>query len=125
MDVTRFMNDRPRPDDHPGPDDAERSHRHVVRQLRTMIDYRQINLQSPKWPVPSGLDVIICRNVLIYFEPPLQHRIVSRFGALLAHDGLLIMGHSENITSASDIFTSIGQTVYRPRAAARLTTAGG
>ena len=92
--------------------------------LGTMIDYRQINLQSATWPVPSGLDVIICRNVLIDFEPPLQQRAVCRFGSLLAPDDLLIMGHTENITWASDFFASIGQTVYRPRAGVRLTTAG-
>jgi chemotaxis protein methyltransferase CheR len=86
--------------------------------LRAMIDYRQINLQSETWPVPSGLDVIICRNVLIYFQPPLQQRIIRRFGALLAGHGMLITGHSENINAASDIFVPLGQTVYRPRGAA-------
>jgi chemotaxis protein methyltransferase CheR len=85
--------------------------------LRAMIDYRQINLQSENWPLPGGLDVVICRNVLIYFQPPLQNRIVRRFGALLAAHGMLITGHSENITSATDIFKTMGQTVYRPLAA--------
>jgi chemotaxis protein methyltransferase CheR len=87
--------------------------------LRALIDYRQINLQSDNWTLPTPLDVIICRNVLIYFQEPLQQRIVRRFRSLLQHDGLLIMGHSENITSAADIFASIGRTVYRPRDAAR------
>jgi chemotaxis protein methyltransferase CheR len=86
----------------------------VRPQLQTLIDYRQINLQSEQWPIPSGVDVIICRNVLIYFQAPLQNRIVRRFGSLLAPHGLLITGHSENITSATDIFQSLGQTVYRP-----------
>jgi chemotaxis protein methyltransferase CheR len=88
--------------------------------LRAMIDYRQINLQSDNWAVPGGLDIIICRNVLIYFQAPLQNRIVRRFGSLLAESGMLITGHSENITSAGDIFTSAGQTVYYPRAGARV-----
>jgi chemotaxis protein methyltransferase CheR len=83
--------------------------------LRTMIDYRQINLQSDGWPIPSDLDIIICRNVLIYFQAPLQQRIVRRFGELIAGDGIVITGHSENIISATDLFDSIGQTVYRLR----------
>ncbi len=87
----------------------------VRPMLRAMIDYRQINLQSEKWSVPTGLDIIICRNVLIYFEPPLQQRVVRRFASFVAADGLLITGHSENIMSASDVFVSLGQTVYRPR----------
>jgi chemotaxis protein methyltransferase CheR len=88
----------------------------VRPNLRTMIDYRQINLQSENWTLPTGLDIIICRNVLIYFQPALQARIIHRFAALLDRDGLLITGHSENIMSSTDLFTSMGQTVYRPRA---------
>ncbi len=89
--------------------------------LRKLIDYRQINLQSDTWRIPEKLDIIICRNVLIYFQPDLQERIIRRFGTLLDADGLLITGHSENITSALDIFESLGQTTYRPRAGAALT----
>ncbi len=85
--------------------------------LRTMIDYRVINLQEPAWPVPGNLDIIICRNVLIYFEQPLQQRILQRFGGLIADDGLLVTGHSENISYAADVFTSLGQTAYRPKGA--------
>jgi chemotaxis protein methyltransferase CheR len=92
----------------------------VRPHLQTMIDYQQINLQHEKWPIPGGVDVIICRNVLIYFQAPLQNRIVRRFGSLLAPNGLLITGHSENITSATDIFQSLGQTVYRPHDTARV-----
>ena len=88
--------------------------------LRTMIDYRQINLQSSTWPVTSSQDIIMCRNVLIYFEATLQQRIIRRFATLLTPEGLLLTGHSENIGSASDIFTSIGKTAYRHRDAARL-----
>lgn len=91
--------------------------------LRAMIDYRQINLQSDSWPLPDDLDVVICRNVLIYFQPPLQQRIIRRFGSLLNPAGMLITGHSENITAAADIFESVGQTVYRPRSAAHAVPA--
>jgi chemotaxis protein methyltransferase CheR len=93
----------------------------VRPMLRALIDYRQINLQSERWALPDAIDVIICRNVLIYFQPPLQQRIVRRFGSLLTSTGLLITGHSENITSAPDLFESLGQTVYRPRTAPRST----
>jgi chemotaxis protein methyltransferase CheR len=97
----------------------------VRPMLRAMIDYRQINLQADAWPVPGDLDVIICRNVLIYFQPPLQQRIVSRFAGLIAPHGLVIMGHSENISSASDSFVSVGQTVYRPKTAHQNAPHGG
>lgn len=96
----------------------------VRPMLRAMIDYRQINLQADGWAVPGDLDVIICRNVLIYFEPALQQKIVRRFAGLIAPHGLLITGHSENIMSASDLFMSAGQTVYRPKAGQRHAPVG-
>jgi chemotaxis protein methyltransferase CheR len=86
--------------------------------LRALIDYRRINLQEPAWPVPTGIDVIMCRNILIYFEPATQARILSRFAGHIAADGLLITGHSENISYATNLFSPIGQTVYRPKAGA-------
>ncbi len=95
----------------------------VRPQLRTMIDYRRINLQDSSWQIPGGLDIIICRNVLIYFAKPAQQRILERFATLIAEDGLLITGHSENIAYASDLFTPLGQTVYRPKTGSRLAGA--
>jgi chemotaxis protein methyltransferase CheR len=97
----------------------------VRPMLRAMIDYRQINLQADSWPVPGDLDVVICRNVLIYFQPPLQQKIVRRFAGLIAPHGLLITGHSENIMSASDLFVAAGQTVYRPRPGQRRASGAG
>jgi chemotaxis protein methyltransferase CheR len=91
----------------------------VRAPLRALIDFRPINLQDSAWHMASGLDVIMCRNVLIYFEQSTQNMIVHRFRALIADDGLLIMGHSENIGYAGDLFTSIGKTVYRPRTGSR------
>lgn len=93
--------------------------------LRTMIDYRRINLQDAAWPIPAELDIIICRNVLIYFELSTQKRILTRFGKLVADDGLLITGHSENIAFASDVFASLGQTVYKPKAGSRVAAGSG
>ncbi len=86
----------------------------VRPNLRTMIDYRRINLHDAGWNVPTTLDIIICRNVLIYFQAALQQQIVRRFHSLLGPDGLLILGHSENVAASADLFESLGQTVYRP-----------
>lgn len=95
----------------------------VRPELRSLIDYRRINLQDPNWPIPADLDIIICRNVLIYFQVGTQQKILERFAALVADDGLLITGHSENIAYAGDMFTPLGQTVYRPKPA-RLVGSG-
>ncbi|MDR2165379.1 MAG: chemotaxis protein CheR [Zoogloeaceae bacterium] len=81
-------------------------------ELRRMMRFARINLLEAHWPVSGPLDAIFCRNVMIYFDKPTQYRILSRFAPLLQPDGLLFAGHSENFLLASDLFHSLGKTVY-------------
>ena len=86
----------------------------VKPELRRLIEFRQINLLAPNWSLSGPLDVIFCRNVMIYFDKPTQYRILSRFVPALRPDGLLFAGHSESFVHAADLFRSIGKTVYQP-----------
>ena len=89
----------------------------VKPELRRLIEFRQINLLAPNWPLTGPFDAIFCRNVMIYFDKPTQYRILSRFVPALRADGLLFAGHSESFVHAADLFRSIGKTVYQPIAA--------
>lgn len=82
--------------------------------LREMIEFAQINLLDPQWPVTGPLDAIFCRNVMIYFDKQTQRRILERFVPLLAPHGLLFAGHSENFHNAQDLFRPCGKTIYAP-----------
>ncbi|MFC5303353.1 CheR family methyltransferase [Azospira restricta] len=84
----------------------------VRPELRRMVQFQRVNLLDPSWPVKGALDVIFCRNVMIYFDKPTQYRILSRFAPLLQDDGLLFAGHSESFLHAADLFRSLGKTVY-------------
>lgn len=84
----------------------------VRPELRQMIAFRQINLLEPGWPVRGPVDVIFCRNVMIYFDKRTQYGILKRFAPLLQPDGLLFAGHSESLHHASDLFRLRGKTVY-------------
>ena len=84
----------------------------VREELRQLISFRRVNLIEPGWPLRAPLDVIFCRNVMIYFDRDTQMAILRRFAPLLRADGLLFVGHSENFFHASDIFTLQGKTVY-------------
>ncbi len=84
----------------------------VRPELRRLLTFRQINLLDPVWPVNGPLDVIFCRNVMIYFDKPTQYKILSRFAPLLQPDGLMFAGHSESFLHAADLFRSLGKTVY-------------
>jgi chemotaxis protein methyltransferase CheR len=93
----------------------------VRDELRALISFRQINLLEQGWPVRGPLDVVFCRNVMIYFDKPTQLAILSRFAPLLCPDGLLFAGHSESFHHAAHLFRLRGKTVYglaRARAAA-------
>jgi chemotaxis protein methyltransferase CheR len=84
----------------------------VRDELKAFVTFRQLNLLEP-WPMRGPFDAIFCRNVVIYFDRPTQSRIFDGFADLLAPDGALFIGHSENLNKVCDRFELVGQTVYR------------
>jgi chemotaxis protein methyltransferase CheR len=87
--------------------------------LRQLIDFRPLNLLSPRYDVGGPFAGVFCRNVMIYFDKPTQRGILTRLVPHLADDGMLYTGHSENYLHAADIITPCGRTLYRrtgPRA---------
>jgi len=84
----------------------------VRKELRDMITFRQLNLLDNNWPIRPPLDVIFCRNVMIYFDKPTQLEILKKFAPLLRDDGLMFSGHSESFYHADAYFKLRGKTVY-------------
>lgn len=82
--------------------------------LRRLITFRQLNLLDARWPLKTTLDVIFCRNVMIYFDKPTQREILLKMKPLLHRDGLLFAGHSESFQHALDVFKPTGRSVYAP-----------
>jgi chemotaxis protein methyltransferase CheR len=91
---------------------AQSGYVRVRPELRAMITFRQLNLLDDKWPIRGPLDVIFCRNVMIYFDKETQLKILQKFAPLLRPDGLLFAGHSENFHNATHLFRLRGKTVY-------------
>ncbi len=91
----------------------------VRPELKRLIEFKRVNLLEPNWPVRGPLDVIFCRNVMIYFDKPTQYKILSRFEPMMESDGLMFAGHSESFLHAADLFRSLGKTVYAPSRSAR------
>lgn len=81
-------------------------------ELRSMVRFGQLNLQSPAWPALEPFDVIFCRNVVIYFDREFQKKLLTRLADLLVPGGLLMVGHSESFPSAHPGFRSCGRTAY-------------
>ena len=84
----------------------------VRQELRDMVTFRQLNLLDNNWSVRAPLDVIFCRNVMIYFDKPTQLSILKKFAPLLRSNGLLFAGHSESFHNADEYFKLRGKTVY-------------
>lgn len=71
----------------------------IKPQLKTHIEFRELNLMSPSFGLPK-FDVIFCRNVLIYFDPPTKLNIMRRLRSTLADDGFLVLGASETVVGS-------------------------
>lgn len=91
---------------------AQEGYACVRPEIRQMIQFHQLNLLGPNWAVKGPLDIIFCRNVMIYFDKPTQYAILARFAPMLNADGLMFAGHSESFLHAADLFKSLGRTVY-------------
>ena len=81
--------------------------------IRRLITFKKLNLLEAKYPIKDKVDIIFCRNVLIYFSDDGLKHAINQFHHYLAEDGYLIVGHSENLYQYSDIFRLIGKTVYQ------------
>ena len=86
----------------------------VPARLRDRVRFEYLNLAGPGWPSfgtgAFGLDVIFCRNVLIYFGPDTIHEVLSRFAQALLPGGWLVLGPSDPLaTDHPDL-----ETLMRP-----------
>jgi len=77
----------------------------IRKEIRETVVFAQHDLVSD--PPFTRLDVVCCRNVLIYLQPVLQQRLLSRFHYALAPGGLLVLGPSETVSSAAGLFTAL------------------
>ncbi|MDW6020197.1 CheR family methyltransferase [Mesorhizobium sp. BAC0120] len=77
----------------------------VVKELREMCIFSQHNIIKDA-PF-SRLDMISCRNLLIYLNAELQDRVIPLFHFALRPGGVLFLGNSENVTRQSKLFTQI------------------
>ncbi|BCN93018.1 chemotaxis protein methyltransferase [Thiomicrorhabdus immobilis] len=84
----------------------------VKPELQQIIEFGQLNLMHD-WPLKDDIDVIFCRNVVIYFDKPTQSKLFNRYADRLPENGHLFIGHSESLYKVCDRFELLGQTIYR------------
>jgi chemotaxis protein methyltransferase CheR len=87
----------------------------VKAQLREMVLFQQINLSTPPYPIQGHLDVIFCRNVMIYFNRDLRKIMIQNFHQMLKPGGFLIVGMAESLSGLQHEFQTVEPSVYRKR----------
>ncbi len=105
--------------------DANRLRRHFLRgrganagqirikpEVQRLVEFRVHNLMDERWSFGEALDIVFCRNVMIYFDAATQRRVLARMHAVMKPGALLFGGHSENFTRSRDLFRLRGKTVY-------------
>lgn len=81
--------------------------------LRERVEFQQINLAAPHYPVDNVFDVIFCRNVFIYFEKPLIEEIINTFYDHAHPDALLFIGHTETLQGLETPWKNVGPSIFQ------------
>ncbi|WP_242095351.1 MULTISPECIES: CheR family methyltransferase [unclassified Sphingomonas] len=84
----------------------------IVPALRSAVGFAPLNLMDDHYPVGAPMDVIFCRNVLIYFDRATQEAVVRRLCACLRPGGHLFLGHSESIAGLDLPVRPVSYTVF-------------
>ena len=78
----------------------------IHENLRRMVSFHQFNLlDSYGWL--DDLDVVFCRNVLIYFDQKTKTQVLDKIAEMLLPDGALVLGNSEAVTGVSTAFVPV------------------
>jgi chemotaxis protein methyltransferase CheR len=86
-------------------------HYRVAESVRRLVHFARLNLIE-SWPMQGPFSIIMCRNVMIYFDKSTQQSLVRRFWQILEPGGILFIGHSESLTGVDHKFRYVQPTVY-------------
>ncbi len=85
----------------------------VAPEIRRHVRFARLNFLDPRWDQVEEMDLVFCRNVLIYFERALQASIVKRLLDQLRPGGYLFLGHSETLQGCGLELRPLAPMVYR------------
>jgi chemotaxis protein methyltransferase CheR len=92
--------------------ERERALVRIAPNLRSLISFRRINFMDDSFDVAEKMDIIFCRNVVIYFDKPTQQTLMRKFHKQLKPGGYLFIGHSETLSGLDVNFKPVASTVY-------------
>ncbi len=85
--------------------EEEKGNYRIVDRVRELVSFNSLNLLDPyKTSLISNVDVIFCRNVIIYFDKEAKKKVIASFFDKLREGGYLLLGHSESLINISNAF---------------------
>jgi chemotaxis protein methyltransferase CheR len=84
----------------------------VVPALKQMVVFKRLNLSTPPFPMRGPLDIVFCRNVMIYFDNAVRTQLLSEIYRLLKPGGYLFVGHAESLTGIVSDFKVVKPATY-------------
>lgn len=89
----------------------------VKKELKDMIVFKSFNLVTGNYEIfKNKFDMIFCRNVMIYFDKKTQYDVIDNLKNLLDNDSLLLLGHSESITTQVQSLKIVTSSIYTKKA---------
>jgi chemotaxis protein methyltransferase CheR len=85
----------------------------VAPALRKRVEFKRLNFMDKNFGIREQMDIIFCRNVIIYFDRPTQEIILNRLCRHLRDGGYIFMGHSETLSGLNVPLVPVFTTVYR------------
>jgi chemotaxis protein methyltransferase CheR len=83
----------------------------VTRDVTGLVSFARLNLMGD-WPMQGPFDLILCRNVMIYFSDETRTTLARRFAELLAPDAPLFIGHAESLNALDQPLRLLEPAIY-------------
>ena len=96
------------------PREEGRSEVRIAPEIRQRATFMRLNLMDATYDVDRDVDIVFCRNVLIYFDKPTQRAVIDKLRSHLRPGGYLLLGHSESMAGGPNMpMRQILPTVYQ------------
>jgi chemotaxis protein methyltransferase CheR len=85
----------------------------ISPELRSLVSFHRVNFMDERYGLEESMDIVFCRNVIIYFDRSVQEKLVRKLVRCLRSGGYLFMGHSETLMGMDLPLKAAAPTIYR------------
>ena len=93
--------------------DKEKPEVRIKPEIRQKVQFQRLNFMDDDFGLAKAMNIIFCRNVLIYFDKPTQEAVIKKFMKYLTKGGYLFLGHSETIFNMDLPLKTVAPTVFQ------------